>query len=524
MAPTDSDDINVIDEDLIQSSLVDLSADPSNTTQPLSALVSQATSLRLSFKNIKKIDNLQGFNNLTTLCLDNNVIDKIGQITHLTNLKWLDLSFNNISVIEGLEKLTQLTDLTLFNNKIEQIGGLDQCTELQCLSLGNNKIANLDVCQYLRKFRQLRLVNLEGNPVFKEAEYKMMLLAYLPNIKYLDYALIYESDVATAREQYQDELQEAEENEVVESEKAKRDAQAAALTALLEAANLGVIQTIFDDFFAEDTEHAKLQHLPSINEHVDTLRNSIDQLSETFKVAGLALQEAKDTEIAKFEAALGKMRSADAETSVGLIEDFSRQKKRVFREISTAENPDRSLALPLTEKLDDLYDKLMDLEMQQVQKFEEMLGDFEEEYMTLKGQCGELTQNYFKSLQEAEENYFNNVTALANELLEKAGKEELDMSTLSEEATNLLVDRDTLMASISGSHDIHVTKGFNAETQCEEREKTRFIKAVGGYQEDARERNRARIMEIYQYIQESKSDINKIIEEEAPDDDEYDDM
>ena len=97
------------------------------------------------------------------------------------------------------------------------------------------------------------------------------------------------------------------------------------------------------------------------------------------QVAGLALQEAKDTEIAKFEAALGKMRSADAETSVGLIEDFSRQKKRVFREISTAENPDRSLALPLTEKLDDLYDKLMDLEMQQVQKFEEMLGDFEEE-------------------------------------------------------------------------------------------------------------------------------------------------
>lgn len=103
------------------------------------------------------------------------------------------------------------------------------------------------MCQYLRKFRSLHLVNLEGNPVCKEAEYKMMLLAYLPNLKYLDYALIYATDVATAREQYQDELQEAEENEVVEEEKAKRDKQAQALTELLEVANLSVIQTIFDD-------------------------------------------------------------------------------------------------------------------------------------------------------------------------------------------------------------------------------------------------------------------------------------
>ena len=92
-----------------------------------------------------------------------------------------------------------------------------------------------------------------------------------------------------------------EENEVVEAEKAKRDAAAADLTATLEKANLSVIQTIFDDFFKEDNEHHKLQHLPTINEHVDTLRNSIDQLSEGLKITGLQLQESKDLEVSDSE-------------------------------------------------------------------------------------------------------------------------------------------------------------------------------------------------------------------------------
>jgi hypothetical protein len=518
MAPANGDDIAVVDEDLIQTALLAVSADAAREAlTPLSELVSQATVLRLSFKNIRKIDNLQGFDNLTTLCLDNNVIDKICNISHLVHLKWLDLSFNSIKKIEGLDTLTSLTDLSLFNNQIDAIGGLHNCTELQCLSLGNNAIVSLDVCQYLRKFKKLHLVNLEGNPVCKEAEYKMMLLAYLPNIKYLDYALIYAIDVATAREQYQDELQEAEENEVVSEEKEKRDAQAAALTQLLDAANLSVIQTIFDEFFAEDTEHTKLQHLPSINEHVDTLRNAIDQLSENFKISGLALQESKDKEVKKFEAALSAMRAKDASTAVTNIEDFSREKKRVFRQIQDTDASSQ-IAIPLMENLDDLYENLMDLEMQQVQKFEEMLGDFEEAFGELKIQCGELCTNYFKSLQEAEENYFNNVTALANELLEKAGKEELDMTQLSEEATNLLVDRDTLMACISGSHDIHVTKGFNAEAACEEREKSRFAQCVNSYQEDAQKRNRSRIMEIFKYKEESKAEIAAILEEDVVDD------
>ena len=109
-----------------------------------------------------------------------------------------------------------LTDLSLFSNRISEVEGLDSCTQLQCLSLGNNQISSLDGIVKLRKFKSLHLLNLEGNPVSRESEYRMYVLAYLIELKYLDYAMVVKSEVVSAREQYQDELLDVEEKEVLE--------------------------------------------------------------------------------------------------------------------------------------------------------------------------------------------------------------------------------------------------------------------------------------------------------------------
>ncbi|GMH65742.1 hypothetical protein TrRE_jg4963 [Triparma retinervis] len=426
MPSNENDDIAVIDEELIQHALAE-SADPSaGGALSLAAMVSEATSLRLSFKSIKKIDNLAGFENLTTLCLDNNVLDSICNISHLTQLKWLDLSFNNITEIEGLNSCTQLMDVSLFNNKIETVQGLDDCKELQCLSLGNNKINSLDICQ-----------------------------------------------------------------------------------------------TIFDDFFREDTEYNKLQHLPQINDIVEDLQNSINTQSEELKDKGLALQKQKEEEIEKFEKALEGVRAKGASVSIKKIEDFARQKKRVFRDI---EVNDASLttAEPLLDNLKGLYDQLMDMEMQQVQQFQELLDQFENAYGILKSQCAEQTTNYFKTIQEAEEKYHEDVTKLANELLSKAGEGELPEG-LTEDAKNLLVDRDALMASISSSHDIHVSKAYAAESIMEEKEKHNAETIVKKYTDDAATRNRSRIMELFKFVEDSKASILMILNQKTQEeeDDEY---
>jgi hypothetical protein len=45
------------------------------------------------------------------------------------------------------------------------------------------------------------MVNLTGNPICKETEYKTTVLAYVSNIMYLDYALVSADEFAAAHEQ-----------------------------------------------------------------------------------------------------------------------------------------------------------------------------------------------------------------------------------------------------------------------------------------------------------------------------------
>lgn len=132
MTGFDQVEATVIDEDLIKAAYEEEkesqksggeTGEIKKESVSMAEIIAEATSLRLSFRNIFKIDNLQGFQNITTLYLDNNIIEEIVNLSHLVNLEWLDLSFNNIRAVTGLESLTKLKDLSLYNNSIDTISG-----------------------------------------------------------------------------------------------------------------------------------------------------------------------------------------------------------------------------------------------------------------------------------------------------------------------------------------------------------------------------------------------------------------
>lgn len=52
---------------------------------------------------------------------------------------------------------------------------------------------------YLRKFKNLRTLNLTGNPVCDNEVYAMFIAAYLPNLVYLDFRLVEENMVRISR-------------------------------------------------------------------------------------------------------------------------------------------------------------------------------------------------------------------------------------------------------------------------------------------------------------------------------------
>jgi hypothetical protein len=333
-------EIQVIDDKLLIEGILDDRAvgDSSDQTRAneinLVIIAPTVEKITLSFKRIGRIENLMGFEKIVKLCLDNNFIEEILNLNQLVSLKWLDLSFNKIRKIQGLDSLVNLEDLSLYSNKISVVEGLDKLTKLQCLSLGNNRIDSLEQVIRLRQIRSLKMLTLSDNPVCKEAEYKMIVLAYVDNIKYLDYALVNPAERITAKEQYHDELLDVEDKESVIFDKAARDQAMAQLVKKLDEACILFAHTIFDDLFTDDVDVEKLKHMPGVKEQIEIFRNKFKAMSEDFIRAALERFDKKKKEISDFEKAVKGVRSRDESDSTQLIHGFNKSQKLTTERIT----------------------------------------------------------------------------------------------------------------------------------------------------------------------------------------------
>lgn len=71
------------------------------------------------------------------------------------------------------------------------------------LCAGNNHLSKLDRMMYLRQFKSLELVNLAGNPLCREANYRAYMLSHIKCLKFLDYVRVNPDDLGAAFEHYQ---------------------------------------------------------------------------------------------------------------------------------------------------------------------------------------------------------------------------------------------------------------------------------------------------------------------------------
>ncbi|KAM6077981.1 dynein regulatory complex subunit 3 isoform 1-T1 [Theristicus caerulescens] len=196
---------NVIDDEMVQKAIEEQCPEDIGKLAKREGInFKDVMELQLSFRNILQIDNLWQFENLTKLQLDNNIIEKIEALESLVHLVWLDLSFNNIEVIEGLDTLVKLQDLSLYNNRISKIEHMDTLQELQIFSIGKNNLTALEDVIYLRRFKNLRTLNLTGNPLCNDEQYTLFVVAHLPDLVYLDFKLVSGTMREAAVLKYQD--------------------------------------------------------------------------------------------------------------------------------------------------------------------------------------------------------------------------------------------------------------------------------------------------------------------------------
>lgn len=124
----------------------------------------------------------------------------------MTRLRKLDLGKNKLTHIEGLDTLTRLTQLSLEDNEISSLDGLQHLTSLMELYIGNNHVAALKEAQMLKQLPKLIILDLSGNPMCQQRQYRLYCVYYLRKLKVLDGIGVDQGEQQAAREQYSGKL------------------------------------------------------------------------------------------------------------------------------------------------------------------------------------------------------------------------------------------------------------------------------------------------------------------------------
>jgi len=526
----------VIDEDIIYDSLVedfkalvdeDKMQDRKETVKAMAAAekaarnydLQELKTLRLSFKDIALIENLDGLSSLTYLSLDNNKIPAIENISHLKNLTWLDMSFNKITSMDGLEALVNLKDLTLFHNSITEITGLDTLTNLHCLSLGKNKIATLAEIGKLRKYTQIKSLALEGNPVSQMDEYRGFTLAHLETLEYLDYVLTDEEEVKEARETFQDELIILTEKESMT--KANEDQRLAklALTDKLVKANMGVVESMYDDMFKSDQEMPKLIILPGIKELMEDYQEKINDAAQVFKDDGTKKYLERVEEEKSFTSALEHERTTAVKRSQVVMQSLIKEKNDLSSEIQMDSddeggNEDAYIARVdrLREELDVVVSSLMEIEVERTEAMDKLANVFENHVGDIQKVQLENQNDFFRAVEEAEVAFTESLTelvaALQNEM--ETAEEGSESENISAEVADLLGDKDALSASIQTSNDTHIAALLGKEDSLRAEEIGMMVRILTEFKENKFKSNRARVLEITDFKREFMEELREL--------------
>ena len=161
--------------------------------------------LSLCDNEITRIEGLEDCNLLEELCLEDNRLQSVDGLGSLRSLKKLDLGRNKIMCVTGFAQTflsSSLTQLSLEDNEITSLGGLSCLKNLLELYIGNNRIAELREIQLLKHFGKLIILDLLGNPLCDEYDYRGYTIYHLKKLKVLDGASVEPTEQAAARSKY----------------------------------------------------------------------------------------------------------------------------------------------------------------------------------------------------------------------------------------------------------------------------------------------------------------------------------
>ncbi|XP_044038279.1 dynein regulatory complex subunit 3 [Siniperca chuatsi] len=469
--------------------------------------------LRLEYRNILMIDHLWEFKSLARLDMNNNLIEKIEGLNHLGNLTWLNLSFNRIEKIEGLESLRKLEVLNLSNNRISVIENMDALEKLTHFCISNNLLGQLDNVLYLRKFKNLFTLNLFGNPVSKEDDYKCFIAAYFPKLMYLDYRLLDQKAKSEAYMKYHYVLEEMrrEELQLQQDDEAKQNQEAEVklhTDAFVEFLNGSYL---FKSMLKDDPEAETLHLVPGVAHLLQTFEKQMVELCMQIFEIGLVEHKRRETEMNSFFRGQTKAVTDYQQKASQILEKFEQQHKERIVELQQLSDPDllKVKINHYNDEINQLCNSLMALEFQLVSQLEDIIKKFDVSISEMVGNFSETVQGIFAQCRDLENNYHEKVRAFAVETLEKVakGSPEEDMP---DDAKILFTDKDTVMDALTAGHDNHLLQINDRETQLVTRVNAWKVALIKGIQDKELKQNRMRISDIHRYVDHLSEQLEEL--------------
>uniref|UniRef100_A0A3B4BAV8 Uncharacterized protein n=1 Tax=Periophthalmus magnuspinnatus TaxID=409849 RepID=A0A3B4BAV8_9GOBI len=353
-----------------------------------------------------------------------------------------------ISRIERLWEFTSLTTLHLNNNNIQKMEGLSRLTTLKCLKL-----------QFWKTWIPLRNLFLLTWPITEEENYKLFIIAFFPNVKYLDYRYVNSEIVSTLIILfYYSVIEDLEREKKTEALKAQQAELQTHVDAFVESLNGSFL---FEHMFKDDPLENKLQSVPEIAQKMTEL---CVQLFET----GLVEHRRRQAEVNSFFTSHSLTTADIMQKETKLLGEF----EKYFKEVNN---------LTFSNELTKLQKHLLTLEFKLISQIEV----------------------------ELEDKYHEKMQGIVTSTIEKVSRHH-GVEDLSDDVKMVFLDKETVMGALTTAHENHLLIIRDRENQMITRAnawKSRLIKKL---QEKEIQRNRKVLSHITTCVDHYDEELHKL--------------
>merc|ERR1711968_355098 len=195
--------------------------------------------------------------------------------------------------------------------------------------------------------------------------------------------------------------------------------------------------------------------------------------------------------------------------SKDMVADFKLRKKNVKQKLQSSDFEDRAVDIVEKEKRDlikelrtrteTLKEALLNLEVFQIEQYEDLISQFEEKYGSVRSRTLDACRIFFETMRDLQGVYFEKVKEKAGELLTKfqAG----ETMGLGDEALQVLADKDAFMTGVvTGSHEFRLSKIDAKDEELTKNETGNYDTLTEGIQFKEKERSRTRTDDVMSMI------------------------